>query len=69
MDSQKQKVLEHLNKYGCINIYLAMIHYKIWRLASIIHKLRNAGYKIVSQRRHHCKRGSYIEYISEKNFL
>ena len=44
--SKTEKVLEHLQTYGCITSLEAIDLYKATRLSDIIYKLRNRGYHI-----------------------
>lgn len=44
--NKTEKVLEHLQKYGCITSLEANDLYKATRLSDIIYRLRNRGYSI-----------------------
>lgn len=46
--TQKEKVLNHLRKYGFITNFDALNNYRICRLSAIIKDLRNEGYKIAT---------------------
>jgi hypothetical protein len=46
--TQKQQVLEHLRQHGYITPAQAMSQYKIYRLASIIRRLRLDGHEIIN---------------------
>lgn len=48
MKTQKELVLEHINKYGGITDVDAVYKYSIMRLGSVIHLLRKDGHKIVT---------------------
>lgn len=39
-------ILKHLKRYGKINQLKALERYGTWRLADVIFRLRDAGYKI-----------------------
>ena len=44
--NKTEKVLEHLQTYGCITSLEAIEKYKATRLSDIIYRLRNRGYRI-----------------------
>jgi hypothetical protein len=44
--NKTEKVLEHLQNYGCITSLEAIELYGATRLSDIIYRLRNRGYKI-----------------------
>lgn len=44
--NKTEKVLEHLQTYGCITSLEAIEKYKATRLSDIIYRLRNKGYRI-----------------------
>ena len=44
--NKTEKVLEHLQTYGCITSWEAIEKYKATRLSDIIYRLRNRGIKI-----------------------
>ncbi len=46
--TQKEKVLNHLRKYGFITNFDALDNYKICRLSAIIKDLRNESYNIAT---------------------
>jgi len=48
MKTQKQSVLEHLQKRKSITSWEAITMYRATRLADIIFKLKNEGYKIIA---------------------
>ena len=47
-DTQKKRVIAHLEKYGKITSMEAFTWYGITRLADVVFKLRNDGYDIVT---------------------
>lgn len=47
--TQKETVLEHLQKYGSINSLKCVLKYKILDLQSIIMNLRREGYNITDE--------------------
>jgi hypothetical protein len=46
--NQKEKVMEFLQHHGQINAVEAITYLRVYRLASIIHMLRQDGAKIIS---------------------
>ena len=46
--NKTEKVLEHLQTYGCITSLEAIEKYKATRLSDIIYRLRNRGYRIIT---------------------
>jgi hypothetical protein len=48
MKTQKQSVLEHLQKRKSITSWKAITLYRATRLADIIFKLKSEGYKIIA---------------------
>lgn len=48
MKTQKQSVLEHLQKRKSITSWEAITLYRATRLADIIFKLKSEGYKIIA---------------------
>lgn len=46
--TQKQQILEHLEKGHSITPYESLKLFSCFRLGGIIHKLRNEGYKIIT---------------------
>lgn len=51
--TQKQKVLNHINRLGSISPAEALRDYQITRLAARIGDLKKDGHDIVSERRQH----------------
>lgn len=49
MTTQCDKILRHMQDYGCISSLEAMQEYGIMRLASRISDLRGMGYDIISE--------------------
>jgi len=49
--TQKNRILEHLNRNGLITSLEAIEHYGITRLAAIVFNLRCMGFNIVSERK------------------
>lgn len=47
---QKEKVLNHLIKKGSITPIQALNKYGVFRLAAVVRKLKDCGYKIGSER-------------------
>lgn len=47
--TQREKVLEHLEKYGSITSMEAIALYGATRLSDIIYRLRNSGYTIITE--------------------
>ena len=47
--SQKDRVIRHLRDEGTINPMVAIRDYGIYRLAAVIHNLRQDGYNITSE--------------------
>ena len=61
--SQKQKVLDHIRKYGKITSLEAAIRYKITRLSARIYELRHDdGYDIQNRRITKKTDGEYVTY-------
>lgn len=50
MSTQKERVLEHLNHFGCIQPLEALSQLGIYRLAAVIHLLKQDGHAITSTR-------------------
>ena len=44
--SQKTRVMNHLKRYGKIDPFKAWNYYGVYRLASVICRLRNDGYEL-----------------------
>lgn len=47
--TNKQKILEHLQKYGSITQLEAINLYWNWRLSASIYSLKKEGYNIISK--------------------
>lgn len=47
--TQKDRVLQHLQEYGSITSWKAIMEYGATRLADIVFKLRQEGYDIESE--------------------
>ena len=45
-EKQTQQVLDHLNRFGSITSFEAIMQYRITRLAAVIFELKRLGYKI-----------------------
>lgn len=61
--SQNRKILQHLEEHGSITSRQAMAVYDIYRLASRINDLRNAGYPITTEMVYETKwDGSTVRY-------
>lgn len=64
--TQKQIVLEHIERLGSISPAEALRDYQITRLAARINDLKKDGYDIKSERRQHPVTGtSYARYTFE----
>lgn len=48
--TQRQFILQHLKRYGCIEPITALSEYGCYRLGAIIFNLRKDGYNIVTKR-------------------
>lgn len=48
--SQKQTVLNHLKRFGCISTWQAIQDYHITRLSAHINQLKNEGFSIMPTR-------------------
>jgi hypothetical protein len=60
--SQKHAVLEYLENYDAITPLKAQSEFGAYRLASIIHRLRNDGHKIVTVMRRSYTNKPFAEY-------
>lgn len=62
--TQQEQVMNHLQAFGSITPRIAQERYKIWRLSSIIYRLRKKGWPIVTEdipidtENNHC--GKYV---------
>jgi hypothetical protein len=63
--SQQDKVLAHLQNTGTLTQIDAATRYNIWRLAAVIHKLRQRGHVITSTRVRHRAGGTFAVYRLE----
>lgn len=65
--TQREKVLEHLEKYGSITSIEAIALYGATRLSDIIYRLRNSGYTIITENKTTLNRfgnvTNYAKYI------
>lgn len=65
--TQREKVLEHLEKYGSITSMEAIALYGATRLSDIIYRLRNSGYTIITENKTTLNRfgnvTNYAKYI------
>lgn len=65
--TQREKVLEHLEKYGSITSMEAIALYGATRLSDIIYRLRNNGYTIITENKTTVNRfgnvTNYAKYI------
>ena len=60
---QHDLILKHFRKAGSITVREAMIEYSISSLTKRIHELREAGYDIESNTKHHPVTGQrYVRY-------
>lgn len=59
---QTEQVLEYLQAGNSITPAKAQTEFGVWRLASVIHKLRKAGYKIITNTKRSFTGKSYAEY-------
>ena len=60
--TQKEAILEYL-KHQPITPLKAQAEFGVWRLASIIHRLRREGHKIITIRRRSYNKRPYAEYF------
>lgn len=67
--SQKEKVLNHLQKHGYIDTWTCFTKYRITRLSEYIRQLRVDGYDIVSEWIKPKKGNQYVKYIYTKKEL
>lgn len=61
--SQKQMIMQHLNKHGDITMYQALMLYRIGRLQARIHELRQQGHKIKSVMMNDDTGKKYCKYV------
>lgn len=65
--TQREKVLEHLEKYGSITSIEAIALYGATRLSDIIYRLRNSGHTIITENKTTLNRfgnvTNYAKYI------
>lgn len=65
MNTQTEKILNHLKRYGSITPMVALNRYGVFRLASRISDLKRQGVSIVSERvKVRVRDGSYT-YVSK----
>ena len=60
--SQKDMVLDYLVQFGPITPLKAQAEFGVWRLASVINRLRNDGHRIISIRRRTYNNRPFAEY-------
>lgn len=67
MISQKDQILAHLKTYGFITPLSALNDYGCFRLASVIHRLKAEGEKILTEDCKNFNGQTYAKYIYKKS--
>jgi hypothetical protein len=60
--SQKNLVLNYLKQYGPISPLKAQSEFGVWRLASVINRLRSDGHQIITINRRTFSNRQFAEY-------
>jgi hypothetical protein len=60
--TQQEAVFNYLKNFGPISPLKAQSEFGVWRLSSIIHRLRNKGHRIITINRRTFSNKQFAEY-------
>lgn len=67
LSPQQQQVLGYLLKHGSITAREAATEFQCWRLAAVVHRLRQMGYPVKTRMEPH-PGGEHARYILDRTF-